>query len=155
MVSKAFFSAAALFTLALAQQRQGGGNNGGNNGGNQGNNAQNQGNNGGNNNAADSTTLSENAIQTGSFSDGSEGLGAEDGQAASATSQNNFINECAGKTLTNGLQITEGSCNGIRKCSPLSGPSLAMLAYQTLNSYGKHPRQEPDDLVHHHLPPER
>ena len=127
MVSKAFFSAAALFTLALAQQRQGGGgNNGGNNGGNQANNGQNQGNNGGNNNAADSTTLSENAIQTGSFSDGSQGLGGEDGQAASATSQNNFINECAGKTLTNGLQITEGSCNGIRKYSPLPGLSLAM-----------------------------
>lgn len=124
MVSKAFFSAAALFTLALAQQRQGG-NNGGNNGGNQGNNGQNQGNNGGNNNDADSTTLSENAIQTGSFSDGSEGLGAEDGQAASATSQNNFINECAGKTLTNGLQITEGSCNGIRKYSRLPGLSVA------------------------------
>lgn len=112
MVSKTFLSAAALFTLALAQNKNGGG---GNNGGNQnqGNNGGNQG--GGNNNAADSTTLSDNAIQTGSFSDGSQGLGAEDGQAASATSQNNFINECAGKTLTNGLQITDGSCNGIRK----------------------------------------
>lgn len=110
MVSKTFLSAAALFTLALAQNR-GGGNNGGNNNANQGNN----GGGGGNNNAADSTTLSDNAIQSGSFSDGSQGLGAEDGQAASATSQNNFINECAGKTLTNGLQITDGSCNGIRK----------------------------------------
>lgn len=108
MVSKTFLSAAALFTLALAQNR-GGGNNGANNNANQGNNG------GGNNAAADSTTLSDNAIQSGSFSDGSQGLGAEDGQAASATSQNNFINECAGKTLTNGLQITDGSCNGIRK----------------------------------------
>lgn len=118
MVSKTFLSAAALFTLAFAQQRNGGGggnNNGGNQGGNQG---------GGNNNAADSTTLSENAIQSGSFSDGSEGLGAEDGQAASQTSQNNFINECAGKTLTNGLQITEGSCNGIRKYRSPPGPAL-------------------------------
>lgn len=148
MVSKTFLSAAALFTLAFAQQK-----NGGNNGGNQGN--QNQGGNqgGGNNNAADSTTLSQNAIQSGSFSDGSQGLGAEDGQAASQTSQNNFINECAGKTLTNGLQITEGSCNGIRKYrSPRV--RLSRLADQ-LHSYGKHPRQEPDDLVHHHLPPER
>lgn len=110
MVSKTFLSAAALFTLALAQNRNGGG---GNNGGNQGNNGGNQG--GGGGNGADSTTLSDNAIQSGSFSDGSEGLGAEDGQAASQTSQNNFINECAGKTLTNGLQITDGSCNGIRK----------------------------------------
>lgn len=118
MVSKTFFSAAALFTLVLAQNGNNGGGN--NNGGNQGNNGQNQGNQGGGNNA-DSTTLSENAIQTGSFSDGSAGLGAEDGQAASATSQNNFINECAGKTLTNGLQITEGSCNGIRKYRPAPG----------------------------------
>lgn len=114
MVSKTLFSAAALFTLAFAQNRQGGGGGGqgGNNGGNN-NNAGNQG--GGGGNAADSTTLSDNAIQTGSFSDGSQGLGAEDGQAASATSKNNFINECSGKTLTNGLQITDGSCNGIRK----------------------------------------
>ena len=120
MVSKTFLSAAALFTLALAQNGNGGG---GNNGGNQGNNGGNQG--GGGGNDADSTTLSDNAIQTGSFSDGSEGLGAEDGQALSQTSQNNFINECAGKTLTNGLQITDGSCNGIRKYNSLRGPAIA------------------------------
>ncbi|CAK7207340.1 hypothetical protein SEUCBS139899_010150 [Sporothrix eucalyptigena] len=66
-----------------------------------------------NNNAADSTTLSANAIQSGSFFDGQSGLGAEAGEAASTTSQNNFINFCAGQTLTNGLQITTGSCNGI------------------------------------------
>jgi len=34
-------------------------------------------------------------------------------QAASLTSTNNFINFCEGKTLTNGLQVKEGSCNGI------------------------------------------
>jgi hypothetical protein len=62
------------------------------------------------------TTLSANAIQSGSFNDGSDEIGAaEVGQALSLTSQNNFINNCAGKTLTNGLQITTGSCNGIRK----------------------------------------
>jgi hypothetical protein len=62
------------------------------------------------------TTLSANAIQSGSFVDGSTQIGAaEVGQAKSATSQNNFINNCAGKTLTNGLQITTGSCNGISK----------------------------------------
>lgn len=67
-------------------------------------------------NAATGTTLSANAIQSGSFVDGSQEVGAaEAGQALSATSQNNFINNCAGKTLTNGLQITQGSCNGIRK----------------------------------------
>lgn len=90
MYSKAVFSASALFALAVAQN-----------------------NNGGNNNAADSTTLSDNALQTGSFLDGGDGLGAEDGQALSTTSKNNFINFCDGKTLTNGLQITDGSCNGI------------------------------------------
>jgi hypothetical protein len=71
-----------------------------------------------NNNAnadADSTTLSPNAIQSGSFNNGLEETGAEAGGAASLTSQNNFINNCAGKTLTNGLQITTGSCNGIGK----------------------------------------
>jgi len=34
-------------------------------------------------------------------------------QAASLTSTNNFINFCEDKTLTNGLQVKEGSCNGI------------------------------------------
>ncbi|KIN01184.1 hypothetical protein OIDMADRAFT_198448 [Oidiodendron maius Zn] len=59
-------------------------------------------------------TLLESAIQKGSFNDGSDEIGANEvGQAKSATSQNNFINNCAGKTLTNGLQITTGSCNGI------------------------------------------
>lgn len=91
MYSKAVFSATALFALAAAQN----------------NNAAN------NNNAADSTTLSDNALQTGSFLDGGAGLGAENGQALSTTSKNNFINFCASKTLTNGLQITDGSCNGI------------------------------------------
>jgi hypothetical protein len=60
-------------------------------------------------------TLLDSVIQKGSFNDGSDEIGANEvGQAKSATSQNNFINVCAGKTLTNGLQITTGSCNGIR-----------------------------------------
>lgn len=95
MVSKTILSASALFALAYAQN--------------------NNNNNNNNNNAADSTTLSDNAIQTGSFFDGGDGLGAEDGQALSLTSKNNFINFCDGKTVTNGLQITDGSCNGIGK----------------------------------------
>lgn len=62
------------------------------------------------------TTLLANAIQSGSFNDGSDEIGANEAQQAkSLTSTNNFINNCAGKTLTNGLQITTGSCNGIRK----------------------------------------
>lgn len=60
--------------------------------------------------------LQANAIQSGSFVDGSTSIGAaEVGQAKSLTSTNNFINNCAGKTLTNGLQILTGSCNGISK----------------------------------------
>jgi hypothetical protein len=64
----------------------------------------------GNNNAP---TLDPDVIQAGSFTDGKNSLGANAAQVPSATSQNNFINFCKGQTLTNGLQITEGSCNGI------------------------------------------
>jgi hypothetical protein len=65
---------------------------------------------------ASGLTLLANAVQSGSFNDGSDEIGAnEANQAKSLTSTNNFINNCAGKTLTNGLQITQGSCNGIRK----------------------------------------
>jgi hypothetical protein len=64
---------------------------------------------------ATGTTLEPNAIQSGSFVDGSVNGALKDGQSASATSQNNFINNCVGKTLTNGLQVQGGSCNGIRK----------------------------------------
>lgn len=60
-----------------------------------------------------SLTLDSSAVQSGSFVDGSTSIGAESGQALSQTSQDNFINFCAGKTLTNGLQIVGGSCNGI------------------------------------------
>ncbi|TGO56645.1 hypothetical protein BCON_0075g00350 [Botryotinia convoluta] len=61
-----------------------------------------------------SFTLASDAIQSGSFADGSGEIGAaEVGQAKSATSKNNFINFCSGSTLTNGLQVTTGSCNGI------------------------------------------
>lgn len=100
MVRKSFICAFALLTLVTAQF--------GNNDDDDDNNNDN------NNDGGDVTTLNEDAIQTGSFSDGTEGSD-EDGQSPSDTSQNNFINFCAGQTLTNGLQITEGSCNGIGK----------------------------------------
>lgn len=58
-------------------------------------------------------TLDAGAVQSGSFSSGAGSIGAEAGQALSQTSQDNFINFCSGKTLTNGLQIVGGSCNGI------------------------------------------
>jgi hypothetical protein len=65
---------------------------------------------------ATATTLAADAIQSGSFNDGSLETGSDGAtQALSLTSRNNFINHCAGKTLTNGLQFTTGSCNGIRK----------------------------------------
>lgn len=58
-------------------------------------------------------TLDPDVIQSGSFTDGTGAVGADAAQAASLTAENNFINFCKGQTLTNGLQITEGSCNGI------------------------------------------
>jgi hypothetical protein len=60
-------------------------------------------------------TLDADAVQSGSFVNGLDSIGAEAGQAASQTSQDNFINFCSGKTLTNGLQVVGGSCNGIGK----------------------------------------
>lgn len=96
---------AALSSVVGAQQRGGGGNNnGGNQGGNQGGNA-----------GAGGLALTANLVQTGSQADGGNGGVANAGQALSKTSDNNFINICAGKTLTNGQQIEAGSCNGIRK----------------------------------------
>lgn len=73
------------------------------------------GNTGGSTDSTGGTTLLAAVIQKGSEVDGSQQIGAaEVGQALSATSTNNFINFCSGQTLTNGLQITTGSCNGIR-----------------------------------------
>ncbi|KKY21598.1 putative fungal transcriptional regulatory protein [Phaeomoniella chlamydospora] len=58
-----------------------------------------------------SLTLSENVVQTASASVGAVNETA--GEAESETSNNNFINFCEGQELTNGLQTTSGSCNGI------------------------------------------
>lgn len=125
MVSQKLIWALALFSSAvLAQNNQGGNNNGqqnqGQNNNNNGQQSQGQNNNNNNNNnnnqnQADATQLAPDAIQTGSFFDGQQALGASDEQVASEISQNNFINICAGKTLTNGLQLIDGSCNGIRE----------------------------------------
>jgi transcription initiation factor TFIID subunit 15 len=72
------------------------------------NNGQNNGQNGGN-------CLNPNVISKNANNDGS--ANAEAGQAKSATDANNFINFCAGKTITDGLQVKGGSCNPIRECS--------------------------------------
>lgn len=52
-------------------------------------------------------------VQSASDTTGIQGQGSEKAQAASATDPANFINFCTGKTLTNGLQVKSGSCNGI------------------------------------------
>jgi len=62
-------------------------------------------------------SLLQTALQSASAADGSvDGVSAP-GQSKSAISTNNFINFCQGKTLTNGLQVQGGSCNGIRESS--------------------------------------
>ncbi|KIX02174.1 uncharacterized protein Z518_08113 [Rhinocladiella mackenziei CBS 650.93] len=55
--------------------------------------------------------LLEENVQDASNSPG--GADGEAGQAASETDPANFINFCTGKTLTNGAQVTQGSCNGV------------------------------------------
>lgn len=116
---------------AVAHAQRGGNNQGSNNNGanNQANNAAANNNNGGGDEAT-STTLAADAIQSGSFSDGSVNGQSAAGQAKSATSKNNFINNCAGKTLTNGLQVQGGSCNGIRKLTstPLDRRTIMLMA---------------------------
>jgi len=91
----------------------------GGNGGNTNNAAKGSANN--NNNANANTgknnnggaTLNPNVIQTGSDQTGQAGNAVEAGQVNSLTDPNDFINFCAGKTLTNGTQNVKGSCNPI------------------------------------------
>jgi len=66
---------------------------------------------GGGNNASGNVQTSltlDPAVIAPAFADGKP---AEAGEAQSLTSTNNFINFCAGKTITNGQQIKGGSCN--------------------------------------------
>lgn len=67
---------------------------------------------GGNDGGAGETCLASNAIQSASAETGQDGEIAA-GQIESATDAANFINFCAGETLTNGEQNTGGSCNGV------------------------------------------
>ncbi|KAI9682756.1 MAG: hypothetical protein M1829_006744 [Trizodia sp. TS-e1964] len=60
-----------------------------------------------------SLTLDSTVVQTGSQQDGSKDGTLDPGRSASQTDTENFINVCKGKTLTNGLQVAAGSCNGI------------------------------------------
>jgi transcription initiation factor TFIID subunit 15 len=102
-----------LLAAGVVNAQFGQGGKGGNNGGNNG---QNNGQNNGGNNGGGGGNLALNPanVQKASAVDGLGG-GAEAGQAASKTDQANFINFCQGKTLTNGLQVKQGSCNGIGK----------------------------------------
>lgn len=83
----------------------------GKNNANAGNGQNNAGN--GGNNAAGANCLNPDVISKNANNDGLQN--AEAGQAASATDANNFINFCAGKTITDGLQVKGGSCNPIRE----------------------------------------
>ena len=97
-----------------ANAQGGGNNNGGNNGGNNNNNnGGNNNNNGGNNggNGGNPLLLLQGNVQQGSNSQGTPDIAA--GQSNSKTDPANFINFCTGKTLTNGKQVTQGSCNGV------------------------------------------
>lgn len=144
----------ALTASAVVAQNnnQKGGQNNQNGGNNQ--NGQNQNQNGGNNNNggggggdANGLTLLANAIQKGSAQDGSENI--SDGQALSTTSDNNFINFCSGKTLTDGLQVQGGSCNGI---GAYITPKNTAPKFLTRGSHGRYPIQAKHGLLHNHVP---
>ncbi|KAF8530935.1 hypothetical protein JB92DRAFT_2693457 [Gautieria morchelliformis] len=60
-----------------------------------------------------SLTLDPSVIGANLAQDGQAASGSTAGQVASATSTNNFINSCIGKTITNGLQVQGGSCNPV------------------------------------------
>ncbi|KAI0024086.1 hypothetical protein F4780DRAFT_691402 [Xylariomycetidae sp. FL0641] len=103
MVSKKMFLGLTFLSLVVAQDFFGGDD--------QDDNNQNDGN--GNDQNGGQAVLDPDVIQEGSFQDGTDAGSAEEGEAPSATSNENFINFCQGETLMNGLQIVEGSCNGI------------------------------------------
>ncbi|EXJ90245.1 hypothetical protein A1O1_03344 [Capronia coronata CBS 617.96] len=65
---------------------------------------------GNNNGGGNDLVLLADNVQDASNSPGGSG---DAGQAPSDTDPANFINFCTGKTLTNGAQVTQGSCNGI------------------------------------------
>ncbi|KAH6627531.1 hypothetical protein F5144DRAFT_576108 [Chaetomium tenue] len=86
------------------------------------------------------TCLAPNALQTASQYTGlEEGTpGIRDGLSESKTDSANFINFCAGRTLTNGQQNTAGSCNGI----PMGRIPATTNMISTIITY-----PQPGDLV--------
>jgi len=107
----AFLLAASVLVNAQKNKNNGANkNNGGNqnqtgNTGNANNGAANNG------NIQDSLTLDPSVICTACTDNGQNP--PVDGQSASLTTTNNYINFCDGKTLTDGQQIVGGSCNGV------------------------------------------
>ncbi|KAJ2902347.1 putative ribosomal protein s17 protein [Zalerion maritima] len=101
--------------------RQFGGGGGGRNGSNNNNNDNNDNSNNNNNNndngngagGGQQLCLNQDSVQSASSQTGQGGNNVAEGQVASQTDDANFINFCSGQTVTNGLQIQEGSCNGI------------------------------------------
>ncbi|CAG8735506.1 14919_t:CDS:1, partial [Acaulospora colombiana] len=59
-----------------------------------------------------------------------------DGQVASLTSRNNFINFCAGKTITNGQQVTGGSCNPIPMGDIIPQANMPSCKFQFPENFG-------------------
>ncbi|KAG1845100.1 hypothetical protein DFJ58DRAFT_717536 [Suillus subalutaceus] len=112
VVVPAFASLVAGFAVpepGLVVRQQGGGNGNGNGGGGGGGGG---GGSGGGNDPQSSSTLDPAVIATGFENDGQDQPTA--GQVASLTSSNNFINFCLtvpNEPITNGQQISGGSCN--------------------------------------------
>jgi len=104
-----------LSTSALANNNNnnnnGKGKGNGNNNGNGKGKGNGKGNNGGGNNSAGGLTLDSSVVNSNAAQNGFNASNTL--QTNSLTSTNNFINFCKGKTLTNGLQVKTGSCNGI------------------------------------------
>lgn len=90
-------------------QNNAGNNNNGNNNGNNNNGGAAAGGAAAGGDPQTSTTLDPSVIAAGFNNNGQDPPVA--GQTASLTSTNNFINFCVGKTITDGKQIKEGSCN--------------------------------------------
>lgn len=115
-------SAESNASTSVSNDRKPNGQRKGENGGNRGGNSGDHGNKGPSSTDAGATNASStdsmlsllaSNLQSASDATGVHAQGAEKAQAASATDPANFNNFCSGKTLTNGLQVKSGSCNGI------------------------------------------
>jgi hypothetical protein len=128
---------------------QNGGNNDNQNGDNQngdnqnGDNQNGDNNNGGNNNdnPQESLTLLQELVAPGLAQDGQDP--PVDGQVASLTSKNNFINFCAGQDITNGAQVKEGSCNPVPMGDIIPQANMPSSKFQFPQNFAKIPANQP------------